>query len=239
MTEQQDMDMLAAEYVLGTLDAEERKAVSARRQREDDLDAAIAAWEKRLAPMLAEVIDAKPRANLLEEIQKTIINRSGDGGMTNSNVIALQRKVSLWRTVAAGATALAASLIGVMVFSSAIFPPADQQFVAVFQDGDAPPRFVLSINLETRELTVRPVAAELPEGKTYQLWIKADQLGPSPQSLGLLDRPERPTRKELRQFDPMLLQKATFGISIEPEGGSTTGKPSAGALHGKLIPATF
>jgi len=239
MTEREDMDMLAAEYVLGTLDAEERNAVSARRQREGELDSAIMEWENRLAPMLAQVGDAAPRADLLADIQKTIEERSAGGDMAGSNVVALRRQVSRWRALAMGATALAASLVGVMVFSSTIFPPANQQFVAVFQDGDAPPRFVLSINLETRELTVRPVAAELPEGKTYQLWIKADQLGPSPQSLGLLDKPERPTRKELRQFDPMLLQKATFGISIEPEGGSKTGKPSAGALHGKLIPATF
>lgn len=239
MTDREDMDMLAAEYVLGTLDADERTAVSARREREGDLDAAIAAWEQRLAPMLAHVGEASPRADLLGQIQKLIESRSGAGGTGDSNVVELRRQVSRWRAAAVGATALAASLIGVMVFSSTIFPPANQQFVAVFQDGDAPPRFVLSINLQTRELTVRPVAAELPEGKTYQLWIKADQLGPSPQSLGLLDKPENPTRKELRQFDPQLLEKATFGISLEPAGGSPTGKPSPGALHGKLIPATF
>lgn len=236
MTDRDDMDMLAAEYVLGTLDIHERSAVAARRQREADLDAAIEAWEARLAPMLERVGDAVPRTDLLADIQKEIAAReAGERG----TVIDLRRQVRRWKAVAAAATALAACLFGLVVYTGTLQTPQEQQFVAVFQDGDAPPRFIMSVNLKTRELTVRPVAAELPEGKTYQLWIVSEKLAPGPHSLGLLDKPEKPTRKELRRFSPELLQNATFGISIEPEGGSPTGKPSPGALHGKLIPATF
>ena len=43
-------DFLAAEFALGTLDPGERAALAARRQREPELDAAIADWERRLAP---------------------------------------------------------------------------------------------------------------------------------------------------------------------------------------------
>lgn len=239
MTDRDDMDMLAAEYVLGTLDAEERNAVAARREREQALDDAIEAWEQRLAPMLGEAGEATPRAGLLDDIQKQIKARGTDGPVPGGDVVMLRRQVSRWKGIASGAMALAACLFGLLVYTGAFQPAQEQQFVAVFQDGDAPPRFVMSINLKTRELTVRPVAAELPEGKTFQLWIKADALGPSPQSLGLLDDQQKPTHKALRQFDASLLQNAIFGISLEPAGGSPTGKPSPGALHGKLIPATF
>ena len=236
MTDRDDIEMLAAEYVLGTLDIHERSAVAARRQREADLDAAIEAWEARLAPLLERIGDAVPRADLLADIQNEIERRGNtDGG----EVIGLRRQVRRWKAAAAAATALAACLFGLVVYTGTLQPPREQQFVAVFQDGDAPPRFIMSVNLETRELTVRPVAAELPAGKTYQLWIVSEKLAPGPHSLGLLDKPEKPTRKELRQFSPDLLQNATFGISVEPEGGSPTGKPSPGALHGKLIPAEF
>ena len=44
MTEHDDKDMLAAEYVLGTPDPAERNSVAARRLREADLDAAITAF---------------------------------------------------------------------------------------------------------------------------------------------------------------------------------------------------
>ena len=51
MTDHDDIDMLAAEYVLGTLDAEERAEVARRRQHDAGLDACILAWEARLAPL--------------------------------------------------------------------------------------------------------------------------------------------------------------------------------------------
>ena len=46
-----DDDLQAAEFALGTLDAGERATLAARRLREPELDAAIEAWEKRLAPL--------------------------------------------------------------------------------------------------------------------------------------------------------------------------------------------
>ena len=94
----------------------------------------------------------------------------------------------------------------------------------------------MSIDLETRAVIIRPVSATLPEGKTYQLWIASDQLGPAPKSLGLLESASAPTTRSLGEFDPALLRDATFGISLEPEGGSPTGRPTGPAIHGRLIP---
>ena len=47
MTEDEDIDGLAAEYVLGSLDPAERRQVDARRETDASLAAAIAAWEDR------------------------------------------------------------------------------------------------------------------------------------------------------------------------------------------------
>ena len=51
MTEEDDIDGLAGEYVLGSLDATERRLVDARRRTDASLDAAIVAWERRLGPL--------------------------------------------------------------------------------------------------------------------------------------------------------------------------------------------
>ena len=64
MTELDDIDALAAEYVLGTLDAAERTAVAARRGRERALDTAIGGWEQRLAPLTAAVAPRAPPPEL-------------------------------------------------------------------------------------------------------------------------------------------------------------------------------
>jgi len=51
MTNDEDIDGLAAEYVLGTLDVGERASIATRRTREPALNAAILDWERRLAPL--------------------------------------------------------------------------------------------------------------------------------------------------------------------------------------------
>jgi anti-sigma-K factor RskA len=116
-------------------------------------------------------------------------------------------------------------------------PEAPLKYVGVFAQDDVLPKFYLTIDLKTRELTIRPIDAQRQPGKTYQLWIASDQLGPAPRSLGLVDETLAPTKKILSDFDPALLQRATFGVSLENSGGSTTGRPSPGALHAKLLPA--
>ena len=131
---------------------------------------------------------------------------------------------------------MAASLMLAVGVRETMISQQPQSFVAAFQKDDAAPMFLLSIDLATRELTVRPVSAERPDGKIYQLWIASDQLAPGPHSLGVLDENAPATRKNLATYPAGLLQKATFGVSVEPPGGSPTGKPTSPALHAKLYP---
>ena len=115
-------------------------------------------------------------------------------------------------------------------------PLTPRSYVAVFIEGDQRPVFLMSIDLKTRELTIRPISAGRLSDKSYELWIVSDDI--SLRSLGLLDAAARPTRKWLEGFDRDALRKATFGISAEPKGGSPVGRPTGPAMHGKLVPAT-
>jgi anti-sigma-K factor RskA len=235
--EREDIDMLAAEYVLGTLDAAARTMVAARRQREPQLEAAIRDWERRLAPLDEETRALEPPLGLFGRIEARLDAADGAPVATLQAMRRLERGAVRWRRAAIAASALAAALAIAIPVREAMYAPKPQNFVAVFQKDDAQPSFLLTIDLATRELTIRPVAAEPPSGRTYQLWIADSALGPAPQSLGLLDVANRPTSKTLSGFDPALLQRATFGISLEPAGGSPTGRPTGPALHGKLYPA--
>ena len=238
MTDREDIDLLAAEYVLGTLDHAERSSVAARRLREPDLDSAINDWEGRLTALNEKVVDVQPGADVFDKIMARIDAPAEAATNANSaEIIQLRHRLTGWRRLAIGATAVAATMAGIFIYDSAVFPARNQQYVAVFNQGDQQPSFILSIDLETRELTIRPVAAHAPSGKSYELWIVSDRI--KLRSLGLLDSAVSPTRKQLGEFDPALLQKATFGISLEPKGGSPIGKPTGPALHGKLIPADY
>jgi anti-sigma-K factor RskA len=238
MTTDDDIDATAGEYVLGTLDPAERSVVAARRLREPALDAAIRDWEQRLAPLDAETREIAPPAGLWTRIEQRLDASVSNGAMP-VEISQLQRQVQRWRRAAIAATAIAASLVVAIGVREQFYRAQPTNFVGVFQHGDVEPVFYLTINLRTRELTLRPVSAERQPGKTYQLWIASSEIGPAPQSLGLVDDELAPTRKSLTGFDPALLRRATFGVSLEPEGGSPTGRPTSPALHAKLLPATI
>lgn len=238
MSERDDIDMLAAEYVLGTLDGAERAAIAARRQREPDLDTAIEAWTARLAPLNDLVIETTPRDDLLDLIQARIAAASDPAVADKaSEIIELRGRLTRWKVLAFAASLTALLLAGLVAFQTQLLPDRNQTFVAVFNQGDQQPAFVLSVDLKTRRLTIRPVSAAAPAGKSYELWIVSERFGKAPKSLGLLDDVARPTHKPLPELTPTLLQEATFGISLEPRGGSPVGRPTGPALHGRLIPA--
>jgi len=244
MTDRDDIDMLAAEYVLGTLEADERAEVAQRREHDADLEARILAWEARLAPLGDEVRTVSPGPDLLARIERRIDEletpvRTKPTPDTDANgtaqLIALRRRLGFWRGSTALATA-AALVLAVILLSPLGESPDEPPFVAVFSQDDQQPAFMLSVNLDNRRLNVRPVTAKPLPDRSYQLWIKADSLGPKPRSVGVLNDDLTLEADALSDYDPELLKRATFGISIEPPGGSPTGQPTGPAIHGYLYP---
>lgn len=237
----EDIDLIAADYVLGTLPAGECAAVAARARREKPLAEAIEAWERRLAP-LAELVppreapaavwpEIKARIDALEEVLPT-------PEQTQAQIISTERRLRRWRGAAVAASALAASLVLFVGYREVMHPP-EKTLVAVLQKDAQSPAFLVSVDLETRVLTIRAVAAEPQRGKSYELWLVHDELK-SPRSLGIVgDKPFTVVRPQLAGYSPQMIEQATLAVSLEPEGGSPTGAPTGPVLWaGKLIQAT-
>src|SRR5882757_526236 len=72
MSDADDIDGLAAEYVVGSLDALERKEVAARRKVDATLDAAIRAWENRLGALSDAVPKVEPPQGLFLKIAREV-----------------------------------------------------------------------------------------------------------------------------------------------------------------------
>ena len=110
MTEEDDIDGLAGEYVLGSLDAAERRQVDVRLQTDASLAAAIAAWERDLAPLSDQQQGVTPPNQALDGILSRISALSVPSGA--AEVAPLRRPYGRrWMAVAAGACSLAASLV--------------------------------------------------------------------------------------------------------------------------------
>lgn len=236
MSEHDDLDMQIAEFVLGTLPSDQRAVLNARREQDPALNARIMQWEEHLIGLTDTVEPVSPAPELFSRIEQVLDQQAAGSARsdTMASVVTLRRQVSLWRWSTALASVAALVLVAVLVFQPADNPDS---FVAVFQHDDQQPAFLLTVDLQNRQLNIRPVTAEAQPGKSYQLWIKADELGPNPQSVGVLGDQMQIDQGALKQYDPALLREATFGISVEPSGGSPTGQPTGPAIHGYLYPA--
>jgi anti-sigma-K factor RskA len=231
-------DALAAEFALGTLDAAERATLAARRLREPELDKAIYAWEARLSPLAETVPPIEPARDYLAHIEARIhapppLSRAPEGDPV---VVGLRVRVARWRAAAVGAASLAAMLAAGIVVREGTHATAPHEFVAILQKSADAPAFAVTVNIDTRELTVRPVSAPAPSGKSYELWIIAAKLG-APRSLGVIDAADVTRANRLAGYDPGVVTDATYAVTVEPRGGSPDGKPSGPPVFvGKLIP---
>jgi anti-sigma factor RsiW len=115
MNERDDIDGLAAEYVLGSLDAAERRQVEARRETDAALAAALADWERRLGPLNSQGQGVAPPEHVLDGILARI---SEQAALPSAEVVPMRRAFTRrWAALAAAASALAACLALVVVWS--------------------------------------------------------------------------------------------------------------------------
>lgn len=232
MTISPEDDFAAAEYALGTLDASERAALSARRLREPELDEAIRAWEARLAPLAEAAPEIEPPRDLFPAIEARIRGAPAEGPRVGT-IVALERRLSRWRAAAIAASLVAALLAVGFAAREAMRGAPPREYVAILQKDAASPAFEVTVNLDKQELTVRPVLARAPPGKAYELWLIDAKLGA--RSLGVVGDKSR--AQSLSAYDPSVVQNATFAVTVEPPGGSPTGQPSGAPVFvGKLIP---
>jgi anti-sigma-K factor RskA len=235
MTIAPDDDFAAAEYALGTLDASERATLAARRLREPELDEAISAWEERLAPLAEAAPEIEPPRDLLPAIEARI-RGAAPGAAGNGTIVDLERSVRRWRGMAIAASLFAGVLAVGLVARETRQRSAPHEYVAILQKDAGSPAIEVTVNLDKQELTVRPVAAQAPPGKAYELWIIDAKLG-APRSLGVIG--DTPRGASLSAFDPAVVAGATYAVTVEPPGGSPTGQPSGTPVFvGKLIPVS-
>jgi len=174
----------------------------------------------------------------------------------SADVIYLARRVKRWRrmTYTVGAiAALLAIYIALWQVAPELIPAQLRQaggmiarldggsrtqqnrLVAVLQQGPTAPAFLLTLDTQQRTLIVRRISAKPEAGKSYELWLIAGRGGP-PRSLGVVSNDEFTQRAISANFDADTLRGATYAVSLEPAGGSTSGAPTGPVLFtGKAV----
>jgi anti-sigma-K factor RskA len=130
----EDHIALAAEYALGTLDADERAQVETMMSVDKDFAAMVDAWEDKLSVLNQMVGSVEPRAEVWDKIKEAVGHSEPQAPLVlpqappvvvpevkqpaevvdTSNVIRLTAQSRRWRNVATFTTAIAAALVAMI-----------------------------------------------------------------------------------------------------------------------------
>lgn len=222
-----DRDLQAAEYVLGTLDRDERRAFARVLATDPAAAAAVRDWTERLAPLGEGAAAVQPPARLWSRIE----------GAANPQAANDNPAVGRWRIAAIAASLLALAMTGVALRDGSLTPTRSEPAVAALSRAGGEPALLVSYDPGAKRLDISPL--DMPErpGHSMELWMIEGQA--QPKSMGVLSPGARPS------FTGIAINPKTetvFAISVEPLGGSPTGAPTGPVVYsGRLVtvsPAT-
>jgi anti-sigma-K factor RskA len=230
----EELEIAAAEYALGTLPADERARLEERIQNDAALREAVRRWQSRLAPLDDTIAAEAPRPEIWRAIEQATGGTAIVAG-SDTNIVQLKRRVAAWRTATMMTGALAAGLAVFVLFDQFVAPPATEagRYIAVVNSGGEEPALIAAIDTTTGLIRIRRLTADIPEGRSLELWHVAE--GHAPRSLGLLQgHLDSQTIQDLPSEGPV---EGAIAVTVEPAGGSPSGAPTGPIVYsGRLIP---
>ena len=217
---------LAAEYALGTLQGRARRRFE-RLMRDDlVLQREVEQWQNDLYPAL---IDALPRQSPPKRVWMNVAKKTRP--RPRRSPFGWWRSVDFWR---GWALAVSTALLALVLWTG--LPPSWRlpgraDYVAVLQDRSHQPTWLVRVDRgrdQFRIETLRPQSRAAD--RSFELWLLPGANQP-PQAVGLL--PGRGTAR--LPLTPALAQDLArasgLAVSLEPAGGSPTGKPTGPVLY--------
>lgn len=250
------VDMLAAEYALGTLRGGARRRLQLYAEHDVVIRRSMQEWQTRLEPM-SELVPARmPSPAVWEAIERRLGLAAARGTVPGRTAPETARpgrgwldNLAFWRGWAIGVTALAAIAVVVSVRSLLPFgattpppqtvaqqPEAEVSHVAVLNNKDAQPVLLVAWDEAHSTMSLHRLGdVALPPGKAMELWgIPASG---HPVSLGIM--PDSGNGKvSAKQQRPE--SYAALAISIEAPSGSPNPNGPTGPVvfSGKLLPVS-
>lgn len=237
-------DLLAGEYVLGVLDATQRRTVEQRIEHDPGFARLVADWERRLAPLLAEYGVSEVPPHLWPRIRSRLGWPAIDGAPAAAPPRAgLWQNAGFWRAAtglaaAAAIVALVAGPLGLLRDRGTdVQPPVAVEPgpttpqpepagapkpVSTLARDDGRPGWLASVDPAKGTVLMVPVPSPAdPQGREPELWLIAP--GEKPKSLGIVSIDRSHTVKVPDALRPDLVSGAVLAVTLEPKGGAPEG----------------
>jgi anti-sigma-K factor RskA len=211
-------DAVAAEYVLGVLPADERRAVAARIETEPDFARLVDRWEVRLAPMGNAYEEVTPPASIKQALDRRL-NSASDA----------PRRAGLWESLAFWRGLTAAALAGVLLLAVLPYvappqPTQGERLVASLAPQESDVHYFVVYDERSRDIGLSHVTGARPDTRDFELWVIEE--GQAPVSAGVIPVGSSVHLAVTEELQRRIDAGAVFAISLEPQGGSPTGQPT-------------
>lgn len=226
ITDPDERSARAGEYVLGVLPARERADFEAQLARDATLERAVYAWQDRLLEVAPVPAPLAPAPDLWARIARDI-ERLAPPAAARSAERAPRApwwsSLSFWRGLSAVAAAAALVLAWLLLLAPA---PSTERYVAVLLAPDN--RAAWIVEADRREVRLKPLlAVRAGPRQSLQFWTKPEGAA-GPTSLGVLPADGAVVLPADRL--PGLGANQLFEVTLEPEYGSPTGRPTGPVL---------
>jgi anti-sigma-K factor RskA len=230
-------DALAAEYAFGTLRGCARKRFEALALKRFDWQMAVQWWNARLH-LLADTVPAiEPPVHVWLSIEKRLFKPNNAASSTSQS--------RWWPGLAIVSTGLMTAFALFLLISEPkiievpVEVPVDvaanqmPATVALLSGEDQKPAWMLTLaNDDTGQPEIRMTtlpSIKPTSDKSYELWILPPDKG-APISVGLLPQSGKHFVAVTQEIATLLLQSG-LAVSLEPVGGSPSGKPTGPVLY--------
>lgn len=206
---------LAADYAIGLMPAPARRRFEQLLVDDAALRSELANWQETLASLT----EALPERPVPDRVWHGITAR------IEPQVLHVPEKRPFWNWLRL--TAAACSIVA-LVFIGSLYNRDDARYSATLSSTDAKP--ALKVEAHTDYLQVEPLTlAAVDVDRSLELWAIPD--GGTPISLGVVPVGGK-GRLELSEAQKGLIGKPiTLAVTLEPKGGSPTGKPTGPVLY--------
>lgn len=168
---EQDPNMRAAEYVLGTLPSSDSAALEREFEHDHALQREVAYWEEQLGQLGLQLTPTDPPVAVWDAIRARISERA-----STRHAIAAPRPRQpsrLWQGLAAAASIAAVVLASLLyVVTSQPTPKPQPTYASIFYDKATSSGWLLTADAQTGEMSVMAMGGySVPDGKELRLWV--------------------------------------------------------------------
>ncbi|MGX5848176.1 anti-sigma factor [Mesorhizobium sp. PL10] len=227
-------DLLAAEYVLGVLPADERQIASGRIDAETGFARLVDSWEVHLSPMAAAYAEVEPPATIKPAIDRRLFSSTAASTAAAPSG-SLWASLAFWRGLTAAALAALVLYAAVPLFRAPPVVVPQERLVASLAADGSDVKYLVVYDAGRKDVGLSLVSGQRAAGKDFELWMIEGKNPPV--SMGVIPAGQTAHIPVAPAVQQKLAQGAVLAVSVEPTGGSPTGQPTgpvvaAGDLKG-------